>query len=78
MLSRKPASTPGDEVARHHAADDGIGEGEALAARHGLDLHLDIGELAVAARLPLMTGMLDDSLADGLAVRHLRRARLDH
>src|SRR4029450_1163794 len=38
-----------DEVARHHAAHDLVDEAEARAARQGLDLDLDVGELAVAA-----------------------------
>ena len=47
---RRPSSPPG-ELARHHAALDGIDELEALALLLRLDLELDVAVLALAAGL---------------------------
>ena len=58
----------GDVVARHGAALDHLGEGEAGAAAARGDDELDVGELAGAAGLLLVAvgGLL--GLGDGLAV----------
>ncbi len=73
----QPFLDGGDEVARHHAAHDLVDEAEARAARQRLDLDLDVGELAVAAGLPLVAGMLLRAGLDGLAIGDARRRRLD-
>src|SRR5205814_937584 len=67
----------GDEVARHHAAHDLVGEAEARAARQRPDLDLDVGELAVSAGLALVARVLAGAALDGLAIGDPRRHRLD-
>ena len=47
-----------DEIARHDTAHDLVDEAEARAARQRLDLDLDVGELAMAAGLALVAGVL--------------------
>jgi hypothetical protein len=44
----------GNELRRHHAAGDGLGELEARTARQRLDVEHHIAELAVPARLLLV------------------------
>ena len=63
-----------DVVARHHAALDLLGEGEARAARQRLDVEHDVAVLAVAARLLLVAAALQDPLLDGLAIADRRLA----
>jgi hypothetical protein len=52
-----------NELARHHAADDGIDELVAAAARQRLEADMHVGELAATARLLLVPVMLLDRLA---------------
>ena len=67
----------GDEAPRDRAADDGVLELVALAARQRLDLDPAVAELAAAAGLLLVPALGLRLLADGLAVRHLRRVQVD-
>ena len=60
----------GDELPRHHAAGDLLGELEAGAARQRLDVEHHVAELAVAARLLLVPAADLDALADRLLVGH--------
>src|SRR5947207_15766584 len=66
-----------NEVSRHHAAHDLVDEAEARAARQGLDLDLDVGELAVAAGLALVARMLGGAGLDALAIGDARRRSVD-
>src|SRR4029077_3439235 len=58
----------GDVIARHDAALDFLGEGEAGAARQRLDVEYDIAVLAVTAGLLPVAAALHDALLDGLAI----------
>ncbi|MNL06522.1 hypothetical protein D3C87_1271590 [compost metagenome] len=64
-----------DELARHHAALDGVDEGIAAALRHRLEVEHHVAVLAAPARLldELAFHVLGRTL-DGLAVGHLRLA----
>jgi hypothetical protein len=65
----------GDELARHHAALDGVDELEALARLLRFDLQHHVTVLALAARLAHELAFdVGHRLADGLAVGHLRLA----
>ena len=59
-------------IARHHAALDLLGEGEARAARQRFDVEHDVAVLAVAARLLLVATALHDALFDGLTIADRR------
>ncbi len=58
-------------------AFDEILEHETRAARQWLDIDMHVAELAVAARLPLVTAMLPGGLLDRLFIRHARHMRGD-
>src|SRR3546814_12305965 len=64
----------GNEVLRDGTADHPVDEGIAGAARLWRDVDLDVGELAMAARLPLEAGMLVGAVADGFLVGSERHA----
>src|SRR4051812_4304692 len=65
--------------ARNATADDLVGELHAAAAAERLEDHLDLGELAGAARLLLVRVRMLDLAAERLAEAHARPAhvRLD-
>src|SRR5579875_1902469 len=60
-------------VPRHHAAGDAVLELESGSARQMLDLHDHVAELAMAARLLLVTATDGDVLADRLSIAYGRR-----
>src|SRR5262249_30879751 len=67
----------GNEVPRHAAADNSALKLVAGAGQVRLDLKLDAGELAGAARL-LLVGIVDVARpGDGLAIGNLRRPDVD-
>ena len=72
-----PMFDGGNILLRHDAAGDGIGELETGAARQRFDLDMHITELAVAARLLFVAGMLGYVLADRFLVGHLRQLRFN-
>ncbi len=63
-------------MARHGAAVHLLGEGEAVAAPARLDVDDDIAELAVAARLLLVSAAHRDGILDRLAIGDERLPRL--
>ena len=63
-----------DVLLRDHAADDLIDELKAGTRLHGLEGHLAVAELAMAAGLPDITSFDRDGLCDGLLVCDLRTA----
>ena len=66
-----------DEVARHRAANHGVGKIKSLAARARPHGDLDVAELTMAARLLFITGVLVNRFGDGLTVGGLRRRSVD-
>lgn len=66
----------GEEVLRHGAADNFLGENE-IVALAGLEADEHIAELAVSAGLLLVSALNLDLLADGLSVCNLRHAEID-
>ena len=65
-----------EEVLRHGAADNFLGENE-IVALAGLEADEHIAELAVSAGLLLVSALNFDLLADGLSVCNLRHAEID-
>jgi len=63
-----------DELARDRTAHDTVVEFESGAAGQRPDLDMDVGELAMPARLPLEAGMLLSALAERLLIGDLRPA----
>ena len=66
----------GEEVLRHGAADNFLGENE-IVALAGLEADEHIAELTVSAGLLLVSALNLDLLADGLSVCDLRHAEID-